>query len=194
MAEFELRGRRYVAAPAARGELPALNEFCTRIVPGGFAGLDKWLERYDRNPGMFYAVRDDDAAREGEGEGLVGGFVVTPLVAEACELLDRGLLKGIDLEVEQITPPGETPAGVYLSGIAAEGRGGSAATLELMRGVIGRAVAGGTRLLYARPVRWAGLRLILKYGFEPVDPAAPGPYGHIYRKEFAADDPALRKP
>ena len=183
--ELQLRGHRYVAAPAGREELPALNEFCTRFVPGGFAGLDKWLERYERNPGMFYAVRD-------EGEGLVGGFVVTPLVAEACELLDRGLLKGIDLKVGQITPPGETPAAVYLSGIAAGGREGRAATLELMRAVIRRAIAGGTRLLYARPMKGPGLRLILKYGFEPVDPAAPGPLDHIYRREFAADDPALR--
>jgi hypothetical protein len=188
--EFELRGHRYVAAPAGREELPALNEFCTRIVPGGFAGLDKWLERYERNPGMFYAVRDEDAARDGAGP--VGGFVVTPLVAEACELLDRGLLKGIDLKVEQIAPPGETPAAIYLSGIAAEGREGRAATLELMRDVIRRAVAGGTRLLYARPMRGAGLRLIRKYGFEPIDPAAPGPFDHIYRKEFAAADPAPR--
>ena len=186
MMEFELRGHRYVAAPAGRGELPALNEFCTRIVPDGFAALDKWLERYERNPDMFYAVRDADASR------LVGGFVLTPLVGEACGLLDRGLLKGIDLKVEQIAPPGETPAALYLSGIAAEGREGRAATLELMRGVIGRAVAGGTRLLYTRPMRGPGLRLIREYGFEPVDPSAPGPFDHIYRREFAEDDPALR--
>lgn len=190
--EFQLKEGRYVAAPAARGELPALNEFCTRIVPDGFAGLDKWLERYERNPGMFYAVKAAGGGASREGARLVGGFVVTPLGGEACELLDRGRLKGIDLKVEQITPPGETPAAIYISGIAAEGREGRAATLELMRAVLRHAFARGTRLFYTRPMRDDGMRLVNKYGFEPVDPAAAGQFGRVYRREFAEDDPALR--
>lgn len=191
--EIYLKGVRYVADAAERAELPAFNEFCTRIVPGGFAGLDKWLERYDRNPSIFYAVKSWGEGAAGSPANLVGGFVVTPLDAEACELLDRGRLKGIDLKVEHITPPGETPAAIYISGIAAEGLPGRGAALEFLREVIRSAVACGTRLFYTRPMRGEGLRLVNVYGFEPVDPAGTGQFDRVYRKVFD-DDVELRRP
>lgn len=193
MMELHLKGSRYVAAAARRGELPALNEFCTRVVPGGFAGLDKWLERYDRNPDIFYTVKSQGEGAPPSAARLVGGFAVTPLGEEARALLDQGRLKGIDLKVEHITPPSETPAAMYVSGIAAEGLPARAATLEFVRGLIGRAIVRGTRLFYTRPMRGDGLRLVNAYGFEPVDPAGTGQFNRIYRREFDAAD-ALRRP
>jgi len=191
MMERYVKGRRYVADAAGRAELPALHAFCTRVVPGGFAGLDKWLERHDRNPGIFFAVKSWDEGAPPPAARLVGGFAVTPLGGEARGLLDQARLKGVDLKVEHITPPGETPAAMYISGIAAEGLPARAATLEFLREVMRGAIARGTRLFYTRPMRGDGLRLVRAYGFEPVDPSATGQFDRVYRKEFD-DDAALK--
>jgi hypothetical protein len=185
--ERNVNGVVYRAAVAGREELRTLHEFCARMVPGGFASFEKWSERYDRNPEIFYAVSSRDGSRQ-EPAKLVGAFAVTPLGEEARELLDMERLKGVNLKVGQITRPLEKPAAMYISGIVASGFTAKGVTLEFLVAVMRREAARGNRLFYTRPMSGAGLRLVAAYGFRPVDPSAAGQTDRIYMAEL--DDPA----
>jgi hypothetical protein len=187
MMERNVKGVTYRASVAARDELRTLHEFCTLMVPGGFAAFEKWLERYDRNPQIFYAITASVTRPPAADNRIVGAFAVTPLGEEARALLDAERLKGIDLKVEQITPPGEKPAAMYISGIVASGFSARGVTLEFLVSVMRREAARGNRLFYTRPMSRDGLRVVRDYGFEPIDPAAAGKPDRIYRRGFGGD-------
>lgn len=181
--EGSFNGLCYRAAVARREELEGLHRFCTRIVPGGFAALELWRERYDKNPNIFYMVKAFDEGRPG-GEGeLVGSFAVTPVTEEARKLLDQEKLKGVGFTPEHIAAPGDKPAAIYISGIVARGFTAKGMTLRFLNDLLEREAGRGNRLFYARPMSEAGLRLMGSKGFSPVDPSADGQLDRIYVKK-----------
>lgn len=186
MMEHHSNGVRYVVEVAGRDELKALHEFCTRMVPGGFADFGKWLERYGWNPNIFYVVKAHDEVSPPESARMVGAFAITPLSGRARELLDGELLKGVDFTSEHIARPGDSPAAMYISGIVASGFTAKGVTLKFLLDVMESEAGCGRCLFYTRPMSRAGLRLVTTYGFEPIDPAARGHVDRIYRKEVDA--------
>lgn len=173
----------YRAVVARREELDGLHSFCMLIVPGGFAALELWRARYEKNPNLFYMVKAFDERRPGEEGELVGSFAVTPVTEEARGLLEQEKLKGVGFTAEHIVAPGEKPAAMYISGIVASGFPAKGITLGFLNDLLECEAESGNCLFYTRPMSEDGLRLMGSKGFSPVDPSAGGQLDRIYVKK-----------
>ena len=169
---------------ARREDLKGLHEFCVGIVPDGFVALELWLERYDKNPNLFYMVEAFDEPDSTGAGRLIGSFILTPITEEARAMLEREELKGVSFTTEHIAAPGSEPAAMYISGIVASGRTPRAVTLHFLKEVMRREVEKGVCLFYTKPMRGDGLRVTEKEGFSPVNPAARHELDRIYKKEM----------
>jgi hypothetical protein len=176
---------RYVDHIADRGELDRLHQFCTAIIPDGWASLDKWRERYDKNPKTFHMVKAIRTKGFDSTEKLVGSFALTPVTEETRELLEKEQLVGAGFTANHITAPDERPAALYLSGIAAA-ESAKGYTELLLSWKLQQEAEEGHRLIYTRPYTDDGMRLVKKYEFSPVNPRVDydNGKGHIFKKEM----------
>jgi hypothetical protein len=175
---------KYRASLARREGLRKLHVFCSELVPNGFATLELWLARYDKNPNIFYMVEVFHERESHQSGKLVGAFTVTPVNKDARDLLEQGKLKGVNFTIDHITAPGESPAAIYISGIVAFGFTAKGVTLGFLNEVLEREAEKGNCLFYTRPMSKAGLRLVELNGFSLVDPSASHQLDRIYRKEM----------
>lgn len=181
----DLENTKYIDHIVERGELDALHQFCTMLIPNGWARLDQWRERYNKNPKIFHMVKAVTKKGFDCTEKLVGSFALTPITEETCELLEKCQLTGIGFTSHHITAPHEKPAALYLTGIVAVGiaRG---FTEMLVSWKLQQEAEEGNRLIYTRPLTDDGIRLVKKYEFSPVDPTITyeAGKGHVFKKEI----------
>lgn len=177
---------RYRAVIARKEDLSRLHGFCLEIVPNGFAALEVWLARYDKNPNIFYMVEVFDERESCKQGKLVGAFTVTPVNKDARDLLEEEKLKGVNFTLDHITAPDDSPAAIYISGIVASKKIAKGVTLGFLINVLEREAEKGNCLVYARPMSKDGLRMVelQKYGFSPVNPSALHQLDRIYRKKM----------
>jgi hypothetical protein len=176
---------RYVDHIVARGELSDLHKFCTTIIPGGWAHLDQWRERYDKNPRIFHMVKAVTKKGFECTEKLVGSFALTPITADTRDLIEKDELQGIGFTPNHIAAQNEKPAALYLTGIVALPNAQRYTEL-LLSWKLQQEADEGNRLIYTRPMTDDGLRLVKKYEFSPVNPSVDYDTGkgNIFKKEL----------
>lgn len=176
---------RYVDHIADRGELNELHQFCMTIIPGGWASLDTWRERYDKNPRIFHLVKAIRKKGFESSEKIVGSFALTPITKATCELLETEQLTGVGFNATHIAAPDERPAALYLSGIVAL-ETAKGYTELLLSWKLQQEAEEGNRLIYTKPLTDDGMRLVKKYEFSPVSPGVDydNGKGHIFKKEI----------
>lgn len=161
----------YDAELATEAELADLHEFCCGLVPGAFAPLSVWKERFKKNPALFYIVRESKPGFRKQVERVVGSFSLVPISKTAQAALDLEKITGADLMASDIVARSATPAAIYLSWVLAQGFRSKSHTLSLLNEKLRVASKGRSITLYTKPSSDDGLRLVKRYGFVPVNVA-----------------------
>ena len=176
---------RYVDHIANRGELDGLHKICVTLIPEGWAGLDKWRERYDKNPRIFHMVKAIRKKGFESTERLVGSFALTPITKDTCKLLEKEQLTGMGFTANHIAAPDERPAALYLTGIVAL-ETAKGYTELLLSWKLQQEAEEGNQLVYTKPLTDDGMRLVKKYEFSPVSASVDydNGKGHVFKREI----------
>lgn len=137
---------------------------------GNTTDLEKTRQLYNHNSRSIWKVRNTISGK------VIGYYCLLPLTQKGEQkVLDRDLLLG-DLDIECFAKRFRKHGPVYIGGIAGLNKKAGAAALEQMKHLIVKLEASKA---YARPATDDGVRLVKRYGFEPVsahDKVAVGTY------------------
>lgn len=105
---------------------------------------------------------------------LVGYFMAFPISKSCVEKIHDFSFDASDIkDADIITNPHQAHA-MYIGGIVGKGIGTRYELIGALKIYLGEAVKTRTQTIYARAATGAGLRILVKHGFEPVHPNAPG--------------------
>lgn len=102
-------------------------------------------------------------------ERFSGYFCVIPLSDETAQAMKAGTLRGYELNASHLPSGTATTAALYIGAIAARDHYSRAVVLEALRLHISYSLALGVKEVMAKPLTKEGLRLVRKYGFQPLE-------------------------
>jgi pimeloyl-ACP methyl ester carboxylesterase len=101
-------------------------------------------------------------------ERFSGYFCVIPLSGESAQAMKAGTLRGYELNTSHLPTGTATTAALYIGAIAARDHYSRAVVLEALRLHIIYSLALGAKEVLTKPLTREGLRLVRKYGFQPL--------------------------
>lgn len=158
---------RYVFSLASAAELEELHEFCKQFFGTDFSSLELMRAWRDKNPEIFWLLRERAPEGEGAPGRLVGYYSLIPLTERAAALVQSEQITGASLTADCVVARGEKPAAYYIGGIAALPEKPQGYVVASLIQRLDKERRAGMPI-YSRPVTRDGLRLIQKYGFTPV--------------------------
>jgi hypothetical protein len=165
---FRQDSGRFTCLVVGRSSLPHLREFYSKYFGEDVPDLvlmDAWVTRCDSAFYALYRVRD--SAPTTSVTEMVGSFKVLPLSKSGVSAIERGRATGATLLPEHIAKAGRTIYGYYVGDVAASGRFAKGMVMAYLLSACKPAVEKGVPI-YARPLTPDGLRVMVRYGFEPV--------------------------
>jgi hypothetical protein len=178
--------------PAKRSELEFIHDFSSQQISGNVSPLPQMVHFHKKNRSVFWVLINKKSAKDKSVRKKVGYYSVLPLSESARKLLEREELNGLKLTTEHILKQGETPAAIYIGGIAARRLPfrSRAVLLSYLKAHINRERERGVSVAYSRPVTKDGLRILRKYGFSPVADLSGDELDRIYKIVIPAQDSA----
>jgi hypothetical protein len=186
----------FVPRRAKRDDLSAIYEFCHKAFDGQVSPVNRMKEWHRINPNIFFLVhRVKKVAGVKTINQLIGYYCLIPLNNKALSFLEDDSFDGTKISKDfvihsdRLGKRSDLPAAIYIGGIAAVG---SAYAKGFVEGELHASLRAerdkGVCLIYSRPVTRKGLKLLKKYGFEPVDPSIEEQLHHIHKYDFASSD------
>lgn len=171
---------------AERGDLEVLHSFCEQYVGPHFATLSSWYNRYKKNPGTFFIVKEFRRHRFKLREKLAGAFTIIPVREEARRLLERNELNAVTFSPRHIASPSEKPSALYISGVVGSTFRSRALVLSFLKNRLQQAHERGDLPLYTRPMTKDGLRIARAFGFTPINPAIDNQMQCIHKRQLSS--------
>jgi len=152
---------------ATATELPTLCNLGTRAIGASHPSLKTLQERWERNPRIARVLY-----RVGMRSRSISGYILLyPISRQAEKRIQRGILASArDLQTADILAGFKRCRVVYISMLFGTGMAARGAALLLLKREL--KTLNDVDHLYARPASPDGLRLLKRYGFRPVVPAA----------------------
>lgn len=151
-----------------RSELQDLVPFFDRVVGGERPSLNELKKIFNANSDVFKVLEKVVQYNQKKRSELVGFCTIVPMKRDAEQLLATEQLNGLRMNAEHIASSMKQARVLYIGSIGAQGSKPRAAVLNYVLGVMDDAAGHGVRKVYTRPVTKDGLRVALRYGFEPV--------------------------
>ncbi|HEY0546935.1 MAG TPA: SIR2 family protein [Pyrinomonadaceae bacterium] len=173
-------GSKYELRAVRREEIPALREFCVKLLGNEISSVEKMIEWHDKNPDIFNILLQARAVSTESLKDIVGYYCIIPLNEEAAKLIHNENITGAMFSIDHIVPKGKKPAAIYIGGIAAEKQGKARAY------IIGSIVQQLSKIrsrgipIYSRPITDEGLNLLHGYSFVPVNYASSS-LNHVHK-------------
>lgn len=176
--------------PAKRSELKFIHDFSSQEIGGNVSPVPQMTLFYNKNRSIFWVLVHKKSGEDKSVHKIVGYFSVLPLTESARRLLEREELNGLKLTTEHVLKRGETPAAIYIGGIAAKRLPfrSRAVLLSYLKAHINRERERGVSRIYSRPVTDRGLRILRKYRFSPVADLPGDELDRIYKIVIPAED------
>lgn len=156
---------------ASNNEFPKIHEFCCKIIPGAFATIKMWYDRYKTNQNIIYIIERETLRKNKKIIELKGGFSIFPLKKAATDNIENGIIKGIDLLPDDLSKTEASATSIYIAWIVSTQKGKDrAATLSYLKNYLKKRIEQNRNIvIYTKPTTQDGLRLVKKYNFLPLD-------------------------
>lgn len=142
----------------------AVNFFGEEVTP------ESVLVQFARAGGIFRVVKRVILKDDERRERFSGYFCVIPLSITAATSVKVKTLRGGNLTIDHVPDTIDETAALYIGAIAAKDGSSRAVVLESLRQHIHYlSHKGGVREVLTRPLTEDGLRLVKKYGFQPLE-------------------------
>jgi hypothetical protein len=164
---------RYECSVARSFELAKISKFCEAhfgLDTAALWRLERWHQKNDQLFRVIYRV-----AADAELE-MVGCFRIIPLTAPAIKAVKKGQITGgKTIDTRDICRPSNKPTAIYIGGLVSlEGTTPRGVVFKKFKEAVEFELSRGVSVIYTRAATSAGMRLIKKYGFVPMDPAKSG--------------------
>lgn len=181
---------RYSAEKLRKSDIPALRKFMVDRLGPDMLSVAETYKLYERNPNMFFGIYEEKKPLFGfsNTRRLVGHFSLVPITEDAQRLLKQNQLKGTQFTTEYMAPVRKKPAGFYIGGIIARGTRARGQTMGALLARIALEAKRKSPHFYTRPISPDGMRLTMKYGFEPVIPGLADPMATVHYKHYTSGD------
>lgn len=174
--------RKDECSPARFAELKTIHELAVHLFGTDVSDLRSMREWSDVNRKIFWAIRRVTVGPGQRVEQIVGYFCVIPLNGDAAVKVKRGDIKGASITLHHIATSKETPAALYIGGIAGIDFASRGASLHYLAANIQNFSADKNLKVLTRPVTDDGLRIVEGYRMIPVN--GQGGLGEVYEAEL----------
>lgn len=163
-----ISGTNYYVRSIKKEEIPILDELAKSYFGDNRASIEilrEWFKKYPRSLSVVEKIKKNGPKMT---ITIVGGICILPINNKACELIEKGLLNGINILPDHLENNTRSASGAYVAAIFANGLVARFVVLGYTIAVLEKYFQHGKNI-YARPMTTDGLRLCRDNGFLSVN-------------------------